>query len=95
MKPDHAQAYINRGILLNAAGDLKGALTDCNAALELRPRSYRWLTLRGEIKEKLGDFEGAVEDYDRSLELAPAEWRERLKFEQYRERAKAKLSKGE
>jgi tetratricopeptide (TPR) repeat protein len=39
LKPDYADAYINRGTARSDKGDFDGALTDCGEALRLKPDS--------------------------------------------------------
>ncbi|MDQ2859615.1 MAG: aspartyl protease family protein [Pseudomonadota bacterium] len=51
--------------------DLDKALTDCNAALKLAPRTPQILDSRGLARLRLGDFDKAIADYDAALTLRP------------------------
>jgi tetratricopeptide (TPR) repeat protein/predicted aspartyl protease len=55
--------------------DLGKALADCNAALQLTPRSSSLtagiLDSRGLVHLRLGDYDKSIADYDNSLKLAP------------------------
>ncbi len=47
------------------------ALTDFEAALDLRPDHPATLYNRGIVKHDLGDLAGALADYTRALDLRP------------------------
>lgn len=54
-----------------AKGDLDGAISDYNSAIELDPKNPYAYYNRGLAKAAKGDVEGAVADYNRTIELNP------------------------
>jgi tetratricopeptide (TPR) repeat protein len=50
---------------------LEQALSDCNAALKLRPNTADFLDSRGLVYLRQGNFDKAIADYDAALLLAP------------------------
>ena len=52
-------------------GDLDGALTDLNRAIELNPNLAQIYTIRGKVKEAKGDLIGAAADFNKAVELKP------------------------
>ncbi len=69
--PKFAYAYYNRGIAKKAKGDIDGAITDYNRAIELDPKYTDAYGNRGNAKQAKGDFDGAITDYNRAIELDP------------------------
>ena len=61
----------NRGVVKYDQGDLQGALSDYNKALELNPGDAEAYNNRGVVKYERGDLEGATKDFDRAIELDP------------------------
>lgn len=51
--------------------DLPKALSDCNAALRLRPHIAAFLDSRGLVELRTGAFDRAITDYDEAITLAP------------------------
>jgi tetratricopeptide (TPR) repeat protein/predicted aspartyl protease len=51
--------------------DLGQALTDCNAALRLKPSSAQFLDSRGLVHLRQNDYDKAIADYDAALRLRP------------------------
>jgi tetratricopeptide (TPR) repeat protein len=71
LKPDHAIAYHNRGLLHVKLGQNDKAFSDYDKAIELDdsfPGAYRD---RGRLHLQLNDFEQAIADFSRILELEP------------------------
>ncbi len=60
-----------RGIARQGVGDVRGALEDANASIELNPTYPRIYLYRGNYRQALGDRAGAEEDYRKALALAP------------------------
>ncbi|OGI39209.1 MAG: hypothetical protein A2140_04985 [Candidatus Muproteobacteria bacterium RBG_16_62_13] len=52
-------------------GDLDGATTDYNRALEINPRYAGAYNNRGAVKLEKGDLDGAITDLNRGLEINP------------------------
>ena len=74
MTPTHkslsAETYFTLGNEKNKAGDYKGAITDYNAAIRLKPDFARAYYNRGETKGKLGQLSEAMSDLQIAGELA-------------------------
>jgi tetratricopeptide (TPR) repeat protein len=51
--------------------ELRSALKDCDAALEIRPRYVDALDSRGFVNLKLGQPSNAIADYDAALRINP------------------------
>jgi tetratricopeptide (TPR) repeat protein len=66
-----AKDYVKRGIARFSRGDIEGALSDYNQALQLNPRYSDALLNRGKARRAIGDLEGAIEDYERAIDLDP------------------------
>jgi tetratricopeptide (TPR) repeat protein len=71
LKPDFADAYNNRGLLLKQAGDVDGAIADHTKAIELNPEHGLAYYNRGISRDDKGDLDGAIEDYTRAARLRP------------------------
>jgi tetratricopeptide (TPR) repeat protein len=65
--------FLNRAAARKEAGDLEGALADCERALAALPPGQQAAALhvRGGVRALDNDFAGAVADYDRALALEP------------------------
>jgi tetratricopeptide (TPR) repeat protein len=64
-------AYNNRGNARTALGDKKGAITDYNQAIKLKPDFADAYGNRGNARATLGDQKGAIADYDQAIKLKP------------------------
>jgi tetratricopeptide (TPR) repeat protein len=51
--------------------DLEQALTDCNAALKMRPNTAQFLDSRGLVHLRQNNYDKAIADYDAALHLQP------------------------
>jgi serine/threonine protein kinase/predicted Zn-dependent protease len=71
LKPDYADAYINRGAAKIELGDIQGAIADYNEAIRLKPDSAIAYGIRGVAKSALGDIQGAIADYNEAIHLKP------------------------
>jgi tetratricopeptide (TPR) repeat protein len=60
------------------AGQLQGALADCNEALRRAPKDVTALTNRGFVYFRLGQFEAAIRDFSASLRSKPKDNEESL-----------------
>lgn len=54
-----------------AGVDLPAALSDCNAAIRLRPGNPAFLDSRGLVEVRMGDLDKAIHDYDTALAREP------------------------
>ena len=70
-KPDHAQAYTNRGLAKYKLGDIEGALDDHTMAIKKNPNFAAAYTNRGGARFLKGDIDGAIADHTKALELFP------------------------
>ena len=75
LKPDYAVAYINRGYLRQANGDLEGALRDYDEAIQLGPGHASVYGNRGNVRRAKGDLDGALKDYEEVIRLRPYDGR--------------------
>src|SRR5262249_25153799 len=60
-----------RGIALHATGDIAGALTEFNSAIELDASLPEAYNNRAFMREVMGDIDGAMSDYDKAIMLQP------------------------
>ena len=72
LNPAYANAYNNRGYVLNELGQHEDALADFNRAIELDPTYTNAYNNRGYTNVKLGRINKAREDYQKVLGLAQA-----------------------
>lgn len=70
-EPFDADGFLWRARERERKGDLSGALTDCDAALELEPDLAPVWLLRGATRARQGQTAAAVNDLERFLALAP------------------------
>ncbi|RKU15827.1 hypothetical protein C6501_06610 [Candidatus Poribacteria bacterium] len=71
LKPDAANAYVNRGV---AKADLEqyfAAIADFDIAIRLKPDDAEAYVNRGIAKLKTGDHVGAIADYTMAIRLKP------------------------
>jgi lipoprotein NlpI len=68
---DRAAAYIQRGTIYLRRGDTERAISDYDAALQLKPGDVVALNRRGEARTNRAEFERAVADYDQAVRLNP------------------------
>jgi tetratricopeptide (TPR) repeat protein/predicted aspartyl protease len=55
--------------------ELQQALSDCNAALRMKPKTAAFLDSRGLVYLRQGSYDNAIADYDAALQLQPkAAW---------------------
>jgi len=81
LAPDFAPAYVARGTVHLARGELRLALADADGALEADPASAPAYALRGETLRLLDRARQALEAFDQALDLDPD-----LKAETFRSR---------
>ncbi len=67
----HAQAWYYHGLQQAKIGDLSGALTSYDKAVELKPDAYEYWFNRGLTLYYLGNFTEAIASYDKALEIKP------------------------
>ena len=63
--------YSMRGNAKRNLGDLDGAISDQNKALDFDPLYADGYFNRGSAKYKMGDFDGAIEDYTQVIKISP------------------------
>ena len=63
VKAESANSYIEQAIKKQKLGDLYGAISDVNKAIEINPRNKSAFTNRGIAKEEIGDMKGACSDW--------------------------------
>ena len=68
---DRASAYIYRGTIFLRRGDTARAISDYDAALQLRPGDVVALNRRGEARSNRAEFARALADYDQAVRLNP------------------------
>ena len=66
-----AAAYIKRGLENYTKKDLDRAVKDFNAAVELDPKNYFALSVRGAIRGDKKDFDSALKDLDEAIRIQP------------------------
>jgi tetratricopeptide (TPR) repeat protein len=71
LKPDYAEAFINRGVARREMGDIEGAIEDYNEAIRLKPDHASAFNNRGIVRCDKGDPEGAIQDFDEAIRLLP------------------------
>ena len=71
LKPDHAEAYNNRGAAKGWLGRYDDALADCDQAIRLKPDYAEAYNNRGNAKAELGRRDDALADYDEAIRLKP------------------------
>ena len=71
MRPDHADALVNRGNALGKLRRREDALASYDRALELRPAHVEALVRRGGTLLDLRKYDEALKSYDRALALRP------------------------
>ena len=66
-----AKDYFKRGISRFSKGDLDGAITEYNKAIEADPLFAEAHLNRGKTRRAKGDLDGAINDYEKAIELDP------------------------
>ena len=63
-----AQTYLDSADSKIMSSDYKGAIHDCNVAIELEPRNANGYLNRGIAKSGLKDYLGAMQDFNKAAE---------------------------
>ena len=71
LKPDYAEAYMNRGAAKNALRRHEDAIADHDEAIRLKPDLVEAYTNRGSAKQALRRHEDAIADHDEAIRLKP------------------------
>jgi tetratricopeptide (TPR) repeat protein len=71
LKPDYADALINRGTARSGKGDVEAAQRDYSEAIRLKPDYAEAFYGRGTARSAKGDLEGALQDYSEAIRLKP------------------------
>lgn len=66
-----AKEHVKRGIARFSQGDLDGAISNYDKALEVNPRFAEAFFHRGKARRAKGDLNGAIADYETSIEIDP------------------------
>lgn len=72
LKPDDAEAYLNRGDAYDGQHDYDRAIADFNAAMRLKPKLPDAYYNRGNAYLAKGDDDKAIADYNQALQLNPS-----------------------
>jgi len=70
-RPDHAEAYNNRGAVHHYRKDYANAVEDYTRAIQLRPDSADFYNNRGASWLQRGAWEKAQSDFEKALDLGP------------------------
>ncbi len=71
LKPDYAEAYINRGVAYVGKGDYDRAIADENQAIRLDPRQARAYCNRANDYTHKDDWDRAIADCNEAIRLNP------------------------
>lgn len=71
LRPDKIAPRISRCALRAIAGDLDGALADCNVALRKQKNNPQALDDRGLVYLKMNQLDAAIADYNAALAINP------------------------
>jgi tetratricopeptide (TPR) repeat protein len=69
LRPDYAEAYVNRGVVHYDKGDYDRAIADNDAAIRLKPDFAEAFNNRSLAWYKKGDYARAQADFDRTIKL--------------------------
>jgi hypothetical protein len=69
LKPDYADAFFNRGVVLHERADLDGALADYTEAIRLKPDHVGAYFNRAQIMAWRNDHLAAIDDYQKYLDF--------------------------
>jgi len=71
LKPELAEAFVNRAAALDALGRMEEAVRDYDQALKLRPKDAATYNGRGNTLARMNRAEDALKDYDAAIVLRP------------------------
>jgi serine/threonine-protein kinase len=71
LKPDHANAWFNRGEILYDLGRMEEAIADYTESIRLNPEDAGAHTSRAHSYLRSGQADAALADYNKAIELAP------------------------
>jgi len=66
-----AEDFFLQGVTKDKAGDLDGAIADCDRALQLNPNFAAAYNCRGTAKDIKGDIDGAITDLNQAIQVNP------------------------
>ena len=69
--PRLAREYVKRGIARFSRGDIDGAISNYEKAIEISPLLADAFFYRGKARRAKGDLNGAITDYEASIEIEP------------------------
>ncbi|MGO8702856.1 MAG: tetratricopeptide repeat protein [Candidatus Brocadiia bacterium] len=71
LKPELAEAFVNRAAALDALGRMQEAVRDYDQALKLRPQDAATYNGRGNALTRMNRADDALKDYDTAIALRP------------------------
>ena len=71
VKPDHAEAFLNRGVVLKVLGRFEDALASYNAAILLKRDFAAAYCNRGDLLSESGSWNAALASLDVAIAFAP------------------------
>lgn len=71
LKPKNVGYYINRALARYNINNLRGAMTDYDAAIDLDPNNYLAHYNRGLLRQQVGDDNRAIEDFNFVVRMEP------------------------
>lgn len=72
LKPDYAEAYLNRANIFKDRGLREEALNDCSQAIKFNPGYAEAFFCRGVLRQQIENWEAALADYTFTLKLQPS-----------------------
>ena len=71
LKPDHAKAYSNRGVTLQALGQLEEAIQSYDKAIQLKPDFAEAYSNQGVTLGGQGKLKESIQVFDKAIQLKP------------------------
>ena len=71
LRPEDAEAHVNRGVVLKKLGQAEAAVTSYDRAIQLKPDLAEIHYSRANLLINLGRLEAAVDSYARAIQLKP------------------------
>ena len=71
IKPNHYEAWYNRGSALDKLGKYHSAIISYEKALQVKPNYYEAWYKKGCTLDKLGEYYSAINSYEKALQIKP------------------------
>lgn len=71
LRPNYANAYVNRGFQYDELGQTEKAVADFSAAIRLNPQYAKAYYNRGTVYLKRKEYDRAIADFTQTIRLAP------------------------